>query len=224
MKNRPLSLFVLFASLFSQAATAHQRPEPASVRLTVSVFNDAAVPQSILAEARTRAGVILERAGVSLDWLDCGTPGDRPPTSGCSAIAFPRHLSVRLVSLPSGAGEDTFGHCFQNADGEGNYAVVYFGALAASRSTDVVHTGELLGLVIAHELGHLLLGLSSHSPTGLMSPVWKSAELRLAVQGNLFFTDEQQHRIRSRYLAAAARFKKVTKTLQAASGNEPRNR
>ena len=61
----------------------------------------------------------------------------------------------------------------------------------------MIRTGDLLGCVIVHELGHLLLGRDSHSATGLMSAVWQVNELRQASQGILFFTDNQQNRIRA---------------------------
>jgi hypothetical protein len=37
---------------------------------------------------------------------------------------------------------------------------------------------QILGSVIARELGHLLLGANSHSRSGLMRAVWSREELR----------------------------------------------
>jgi hypothetical protein len=137
--------------------------------------------------------------------MDCGFPGSRVSGPDCNSIAFPRHLSLRLVSTHGGLTQDTFGQAYQNAAGEGAYVVVYFGVLSASKAATTMRPGALLGLVIAHELGHLLLGLNSHSATGLMSPVWQADEIHQAARGNLFFTDLQQFRIRSRYSAAMTR-------------------
>jgi len=216
MKNKLSCFLALLASSTPQIALAHQPARALTADLTVSVFNDADVPQPVLAEARIRANLVLRRAGVSVLWLDCGTPANRPLNSECSALSFPQHLSVRLVSTPSGGTQDTFGQSFQNAAGEGNYAVVYFRVLTALKSAEGMRTGDLLGFVVAHELGHLLLGRDSHSPTGLMSPVWQLEEMHQAARGNLFFTEQQQDLIRARYLAALS--KKQNERIQADSG------
>ena len=71
--------------------------------------------------------------------------------------------------------------------------------------------------MIAHELGHLLLGTASHSSTGLMSAVWKDPELQQAVRGNLFFTSGEGERIRLRF-AAAARLRKLSEPRYSSSG------
>lgn len=214
MKNAFLALSILIGSL-APGIVADTHSESAAVRLTVSVFNDAGASPSVMAQAQSRATLILRRAGISLVWLKCGSPGDRSGNAGCNDLSYPQHLSVRLVSPPVGTSEDTFGQTFQNASGEGNYALVYYRALESSNSVEVVKTGDLLGFVIAHELGHLLLGRDSHSPTGLMSAVWQATELRQASQGILFFTNDQQHRIRSRCLTARTA---PTKTPSARSG------
>jgi hypothetical protein len=64
--------------------------------------------------------------------------------------------------------------------------------------------------VIAHELGHLLLGTASHSPTGLMSAVWQDPELQQAARTNLFFTGREGERMRFRFAAATARLRKLS--------------
>lgn len=218
MRNAALTLSLAILSLVPAAVAGDTGSETSVVRLTISVFNDAGASPSVISQARNRATLILRRAGVSLVWLDCGTPGNPPPNSSCSDLAFLQHFSVRLVSTAGRPSEDTFGQTFQNAAGEGNYALVYFNVLAASSVTESVHAGDLLGFVIAHELGHLLLGRNSHSATGLMAPVWQASEVRMASQGILFFNNAQQERIRVRCLAAQAASKKTASAPLAGSG------
>ena len=213
MRNAVLALSLLILGLAPQKVAADSNSETSVVRLTVSVFNDAGASPSVMSQARNRATLILRRAGISLVWLDCGTPANPPPASACSDLSFPQHLSVRLVSTAGRPSEDTYGRTFQNAEGEGNYALVYFNVLATSSVTESVHSGDLLGFVIAHELGHLLLGRDSHSATGLMAPVWQAGEVRMASQGILFFTSDQQERIRLRCLTAQAALKKTGMSL-----------
>jgi hypothetical protein len=57
---------------------------------------------------------------------------------------------------------------------------------------------RILGSVMAHELGHLLLGLNSHSVSGLMRARWENDELRCLDMGTLVFLPEQGKRMRAR--------------------------
>jgi len=49
----------------------------------------------------------------------------------------------------------------------------------------------ILGCVIAHEVGHLLLGLNSHSGSGVMQPRWERRQIRQVMTGTLLFSPEQ---------------------------------
>jgi hypothetical protein len=220
MKN-VLFAFLIWLTIsfsFPQNVNAHGHSDPATVSLTASVFNDAEVASSVLSEARDRATEILRRSGITLTWLDCGFPANPIINPRCRGISFPEHLSVRLVPKFSPVKEQIFGQSFQNAAGEGSYVLVYFPAVAAFKPATAVSTGDLLGCVVAHELGHLLLGNASHSANGLMSAVWQDPELRLAAHGDLLFTSNEADRMRVRYIAASARLRKLSETQHANVG------
>jgi predicted HD phosphohydrolase len=79
----------------------------------------------------------------------------------------------------------------------GNLATVSFHwSKAADRSGGAL-PAEILACVIAHEIGHLLLGPNSHSPTGIMKAKWSADELRGAGWGRLLFTPQQAELIRA---------------------------
>ena len=124
MRNATLALSLAILSLASRTVAADTSSKAPDVPLTVSVFNDAGASPSVISQARNRATLILRRAGISLVWLDCGTPANPAPNSTCSNLSFPQHLSVRLVSTAGRPSGDTFGQTFQNSAGEGNYALV----------------------------------------------------------------------------------------------------
>ena len=50
---------------------------------------------------------------------------------------------------------------------------------------------------MAHEIGHLLLAESSHSPAGLMRAAWDKEDLRALMRGRLSFTAPQAQRMAS---------------------------
>jgi hypothetical protein len=218
MKTTILGLLVLASGIFPKALSAHEHMQSSVVNLTVSVFNDAGVEPSVWSQAQSRATEIMRRSEISLTWLDCGFAVSGMPDLNCSAISYPTHLSVRLVRKVSPVKGDIFGQSFQDAAGEGNYVLVYYASIKTFRAATTVPAGELLGCVVAHELGHLLLGTASHASTGLMSAVWQDPELRQALRGNLFFTGDEGEHIRLRFAAATARLRKLPEPRYSSAG------
>jgi hypothetical protein len=60
-----------------------------------------------------------------------------------------------------------------------------------------VSRAEVLGHVIAHELGHLLLSMTDHSALGIMHGEWNLTDFQNAVRGLLLFTPEQAEVLRA---------------------------
>src|SRR5262249_17833758 len=70
--------------------------------------------------------------------------------------------------------------------------------LAANCRTEgrCLSSPQILGHAMAHEIGHLILGLNSHASSGLMRANWWAGDLRLPLRQGLFFTSDQAERIR----------------------------
>jgi hypothetical protein len=62
----------------------------------------------------------------------------------------------------------------------------------------------MLGHVIAHELGHLLLPHGGHSVGGVMRAEWDPAQVMSAARGILTFTPDQAGMIRERLQASVS--------------------
>jgi hypothetical protein len=73
----------------------------------------------------------------------------------------------------------------------------------------------ILGDVIAHELGHLLLGSNTHSREGIMQPHWQAEQLGRIAKGQMHFTPEQASKMRTK-LVVRQKENKPTPSLQAA--------
>jgi len=200
-----IALLTLAAGFLPAPLPARPDLPPHTAQLTLSVFNDAQVPPSVLTAARARTVAVMQQSAIALTWLDCGEPSHRPELPACWEVSYPEHLSVRLIDKPHTLGADTFGQAFLNSAGEGSYANVYPSCLPAFFSLRALECGDLLGVIVAHEVGHLLLGAGSHSDYGLMAGRWRRAELELAAQGRLLFTADQAQRIRRRLDTAFAR-------------------
>jgi hypothetical protein len=72
-------------------------------------------------------------------------------------------------------------------------AVVYYDYLPRipGGQSNLSDTAVILGCVIAHELGHLLLGDHGHSIAGIMQARWGVEQTRLALMSRLSFLPEE---------------------------------
>jgi len=58
---------------------------------------------------------------------------------------------------------------------------------------------------MAHEIGHVLLGLNSHSSMGIMRGYWQAEEVSALERGRLLFSSQQSRAMRERLQAISAR-------------------
>lgn len=161
-----------------------------ATHITVLVNDSVGVNRAILRRAETEAALLFRGAGIAIDWVPCAKASDcrRPP----QANEFVLHV------VPSGSTRSdlVFGEAFLAPDGTGKYFDVFFDRIR--EDIEKPDVALLLGAVIAHELGHLLLGSHAHSLVGIMEPVWKRDNLQKIAMGNLTFTPEQLRLMRSR--------------------------
>jgi len=117
-----------------------------------------------LHEAQTLAAEVYAHIGVQLVWADGWAAG---------AVADgARHLDVVILtpemtkqrSAPSGV--------FGQAGREQRRAYIYYKRIVDRAIETRSDPRRLLGVVFAHEVGHMLLPVYSHTEEGLMRPEW----------------------------------------------------
>ena len=180
--------------------------------ISVRVYNYAGILDGRLTRAQKEAARVLGQAGIEAKWVRCAIPGSEIPSNPiCRSQPTPADIVVKLLPRKMARRlmkhHSEFGLAF-TAKGEGfgsNLSIFYHRVdeLAESRQAS---RSLLLGHFIAHEIGHLLLGSSSHSRSGLMRVPWNRGQLERASLGTLRFTTKQAARMRvqvSRRLASA---------------------
>jgi len=184
-----LSLFV-----WSRAEVATESPLP----LPMYVYDYAGVGPEVRAAAAEVTTHIYAAIGVDIVWVD------RCPL-GCH-IAFTREAhyddttggDLMVTILPDAMTSREFpAGVLGAAREEGSVAYAFFGRIRFFAFERNLLPATLLGHVIAHEVGHVLLR-EGHTPHGLMSARWVDPELLQAKVGRLGFTETQGGRIRSR--------------------------
>jgi hypothetical protein len=190
---------VLLSALTSCALFASlPRSFAGNPQITVSVYDDVSVPRDTLARAEEQATKIFWRAGLDVSWLDCS-----PANSARCAAAFdidkPFHLSLRITPDVANSTSDTaFGVAYLAADGTGRYGDVFWKRAQDLQGSSKGDLALILASVMAHEIGHLLLGSNAHAISGIMRAHWEPRELRRISMGSFVFLPEQGKRMRAR--------------------------
>lgn len=193
----------LIFAIFSAAALS------AGVKMNVSVCNLGDLPPSIVARAEAQAAAVFSSIDIEVVWTECGSG----PAS--QKAASERWFTVRLRSdaAPKMAGPsslDAMGRAYVTDEYRGNLADAYYRTVKSAAVASDSDPGALLGCVIAHELGHLLLG-PGHVPGGIMRAGWKSADLDAVRKRALKFNSAQSERIRTE-LSATVEADRVDQT------------
>lgn len=175
--------------------------------LTVRVYDYTGLSDNTILKAEALAGQIFRKAGVETDWVHCPTergqedrfPGCRKPKTESDIIL---HVIPQSMENQRFSG-DAFGFSLPASGGRpAQHAYVFFHrvqqtAIRSKGSSHSVCREVLLAHVVAHEIGHLLLGPDQHSDRGIMKPRWKAEDLREMETGSLVFAAGQAKLIRS---------------------------
>jgi hypothetical protein len=196
-------ILIVIASLMVWTPLAAAAPADVPV-ISIGLDDYGNVPTGQLTRAKLDVAQAYSDVGVEIAWretrhLSTGAPPApmRPTrwTPGLTIIILNSDMVARMAP-PSAA----LGAAPGTLDGPGRIAYVFYSRLP---STPVSEDSQILGLVIAHELGHLLLPYGSHSETGIMRGHWVVRELRRVGLHALGFTPFQAQEIRRRASVAA---------------------
>lgn len=176
--------------------------QDASARLTVRIYNYAKVHPATLEGVKRVAGQLFRQAGIETTWLHCAlNEQELIDNSACEREFGPDSLLIRIVpermarKLSSGGSELGFAILSEHDSFE-TEAYAFYDRAKELAETRIASITIVLGHVLAHEMGHLLLGVGQHSSRGLMKASWKEKELRLASIGGFGFSPKQARRIR----------------------------
>jgi hypothetical protein len=138
---------------------------------------------------------IVNMAGVKTLWA---APGEAlPQLANMWIYVLPRSVSSHLTltsAVPKNALEFTPG-----AGPDRDLAYIFysnFEAVPMTYQSSQVDRAKIVGCVISHEIGHLLLNAPSHSPAGILRPTWDRWAMLYAGYGQLLFTRQQAKLIR----------------------------
>jgi hypothetical protein len=170
-------------------------PEPSATPvLRIHVYDLASVPDRTLRRAFAGATRVFAATGIELAWESGKTDAPEAhtldmsarPTSGPEQSDGRDFLVVRLVGDFAPARPGALGFSLPNAR-MGAHVTVIYRRIHDVASLELTASETILGHVLAHEIGHVLLGSDKHSQTGIMKAVWSSTDYQRSAEGSLYF-------------------------------------
>ena len=193
------SVRVLATATLLAAGLAGASPRGAVIldSLSVRIYDNAGVLAAGRARAIKRATDILGRADIAVDWRDCPAGGVLA-RAVCAAPPERGELAVRLVRSPKNdPNPRALGTALiDKSTGTGTLATVFVDRVAAMAHQGKQDQWTMIGGVMAHEIGHLLLGTNSHSETGLMREIWTLKDLTRNRPEDWLFSRAQREELR----------------------------
>ena len=203
--HREFKVVVLFVVITCSLSALSQTSLAENPQVTVSLYDDAGVPRETLTRAEQQAAKTFSRVGLNVTWLNCTHKNDNHEIAACNEIGGPIHLALRITAnVPSSISDTAFGVAYLASDGTGQYGDVFWKRVRELQANSKVDVAIFLGSVMAHEMGHLLLGSNAHAISGIMQAHWKDSELRRIDMDTLQFLPEQGKRMRARIVRSRA--------------------
>jgi hypothetical protein len=166
--------------------------------ITVRIYNFDQIEPRLMARTKELTSEIFREAGLQISWVDCASQGL------CATDAGGPEFRVEIV--PQAIGEAMV------SDGALGFAIpcassqetclcyILYWKIRALAESNHMAADSLLGQVIAHEIGHALLGSNAHAHFGIMQhnlPVCETERI-------LYFTSGQAKQLRCGLLAREA--------------------
>jgi len=175
------------ASAMATGQTLSAAPDVPTVVLHLTSLID--VPPNDLANAQKTAAESYARIGVRLVWTDVLA----------RAADGALHLEVILLGEQTADGKNANRTAFGQAGRATGRAYIYCARIADYARHSGSDPARVLALVLAHEVGHMLLPQHSHTPSGLMRGTWTGRIVRVP-----HFTADQAVTIRTLLTTATA--------------------
>jgi hypothetical protein len=200
-----LGLLAIGQGTLNAQTTAADSPTT-SLTVTIHVHRYAEVDTKTLAEAESVATGIFQKLGVTTRWAD-SSPNNQDHTTDPERFTLSNiELSILPRSMAEGFGLPTNVMGFApGPERNAQRMFVFYNRVENLAHSEMnapfeggtpVTTARVLACAIAHELGHVLLNVQSHSATGIMRGTWSDKGLQDVAYGELGFTSKQAKAIR----------------------------
>ncbi|MCI0540875.1 MAG: hypothetical protein L0Z50_37215 [Verrucomicrobiales bacterium] len=185
--------------IFLSPTVAGGQPQDADAKgpaVELILANFAGAPQDVFDSATRQARTIFALAGVNLDVVTCFAH-ERANDTRCAQQPGANQVHIRLLRRPRDRKIEfdphTGGVAIRGTEARNSgFVTIYYDRVEEIAQGLEISRGTVLGHVMAHEVGHLLLPEGSHSQDGIMQERLWPEDWRNASMGRLLFTSQQK--------------------------------
>jgi hypothetical protein len=169
--------------------------------VSIRIHDYANIQDAELARAQAVVSGMYGAIGVRTDWRDSLRQSVAPADStDASEDCGPSDLQIIiLTSAMASRGvipDAIIGYAAVEPGVGGRVAYVIYDRVRTFASDTAVDDMRMMGIVMAHEIGHLLMMHQAHSDTGIMRGRWHQSEFRADRPIDLQFSEPQAVEIR----------------------------
>jgi hypothetical protein len=196
------SLWIGLTGLVCWNTALYAEQPPDSPQVFLALCDKVGLSEKTRQQAKAAATKIFDAAGLRTTWFDSTsysskTAFDTNSLESCEVPSTSYILVVITADKPKGWTTDLLGLSPKTDIFRRRTYILYDRVMTFTqdnrpRSVVLSDLGLLIGNVIAHELGHLLMPNAGHSPAGLMRANWGYREAAEAAAGTLIFGSDQQ--------------------------------
>jgi len=188
--SKPIAWGCLFL-LAVVGATA--KAKDVQTEVLIRVKTDGNIPVMLLAPAKAEASAVLLKAGIRVRWETAGRRDSNALRECAGGVA---DVIDVLVTERAGRKENpgALGHALPFAR-FGVRVVIFYDRVAAMQTPP---STAILGFAMAHEIGHVLIGIDSHTLAGVMRAHWDELDYARMFAHVLAFAPEDAEAMRRR--------------------------
>jgi len=172
----------------------------ADLAVAVRIHDYVAIPPGTLVRAQFLVSEYYRTIQVETKWRAIMRPSEQSGEAHKALGGEVQDLTVIIVNqsmarqmrLPANA----VGSAASAPGASGRIAYIMYDRVVAAALGAGWETVDLMSVVIAHEIGHLLLPWGSHTSAGLMRKHWRMGDLRRVDRRTLTFSDDHAEHIR----------------------------
>lgn len=174
-------------------------PAPAS-GVVIRFFNIAQLSADTVAELEQEASRLFTNAGIGITWQQGDPDADEVwsvdfSATPCSEFLRSTVLLLRVIpQAPPGLRAVALGTALPCAK-YGPQATVFRDRIEKIALSIPVSMGRVLGHVVAHEIGHVLMRSADHARVGVMRDTWGDQEWKAVSDRELAFTHAEADRM-----------------------------
>jgi hypothetical protein len=212
---RSALVFLMTAlSIESAPLSASSRCVESRPAVTVQIHDYSRVKPKSMTKAQEIASGVYKRVGIGVEWLAVISQNDGD-TRNAGASEEPRspasQLTINIVTSSMakrmGYGSDVIGFVtVPPQGGMGRVGYVVYDRIKDVAAGAPTSSSDILGLIIAHDIGRLLLGAGSGTSSGVMNRLWQREALGRVDPLALGFSPPEVERLQATIVRDTASF------------------